>query len=180
MTILTVFDTETTGLWNNRSKNLDKQPWTVELFAEKVVLETGEVLKEFHSHFHPGVNMEAEAMKVTGLTNEFLSDKPFFSEKIEEIKEMFLDADMIGGQNLPFDLTMLSFDFRRCKQVFSYEGKRLYDTVEANEFRFGYRPKLIDLYESFFGERFSNAHEAKVDVNATTRIILELHKRGEI
>ena len=145
-----------------------------------LVLETGEPIAEFHSWFHPGVKMESEAMKVTGLTDEFLSDKPMFSEKIEEIEAMFSDADMIGGQNLTFDLTMLEFDFLRCKKVFDYSGKRLYDTVEANEFRFGYRPKLIDLYESFFDERFSNAHEAKVDVNATTRIILELYKRGEI
>jgi len=41
-------------------------------------------------------------------------------------------------------------------------------------------PKLSELYKHLFGEWFEGAHNAMVDVEATTRAFGELVKRGAI
>lgn len=175
-----VFDTETTGLWNNRLKRVERQPYIVEFYGETVDIDSEKVLDSFHSYFRPGVKMDAGAKKVTGLTDEFLLDKPSFKDKVEDILSLFDGVDYIVGQNIRFDTTMLEFEFARSGINFEIPKEKFVDTVEATEHIFGYRCKLSDLYEHFFGERFSGAHEASFDVKATTRIFLELLKREEI
>lgn len=180
MTIGIVWDTETTGLWNNRSKALNKQPWTVELYALKFIVETGEEIGSFGSWFKPGVKLEKEAAKVTGLTDEFLSDKPMFSEKIDEIDEFFSDGEWEIGQNLMFDIQMREFDYQRCGKTYDLSKKKLFDTVEATEYINGFRSNLTLLHELLFGEGFKGAHGAESDVRATKRVFMELYNKGDI
>lgn len=180
MTIAASFDWETTGLVINRLRTLDKQPWGVELYVERIEVETSNKLSEFQSHFRPGVKLEKEAAKVTGLTDEFLSDKPLFTDKIDEIEKQFYESDIWLGQNITFDIMITEFEFERAGRKLNKKGKRLIDTVEQTSYIFGYRPKLNDLYESIFGERFLDAHVASSDAIATTKIFLELYKRGDI
>lgn len=175
-----VLDKETTGLIVNRLRTIDLQPWTVEDFFLKIDIDTGEELGRYHSYYKPGVSMEKEAMKVTGLTDEFLSDKPLFNEKVKEISEFLDDCDYIIGQNIMFDLSVMSIDFERCGANFSYENKTIVDLLEATEYIQGFRMKLGDMYEHFFGERFANSHEAESDVLATARIFMHLRNLGEI
>lgn len=180
MTIGIVFDKETTGLIVNRKRKLDLQPWTVEDFALKVDIDTGEELATFHSHYKPGTRMEKGAQKVTGLTDEFLSTKPMFSEKIDEIEAFFDDSKYLIGQNIMFDINVMIIDFARCNREFKYKDKTIIDLVEATEYIQGFRMKLGDLYEYLFNERFSAAHTGEADVRATAKIYFELKKRGDI
>lgn len=180
MTIGIVFDKETTGLIVNRKRKLDLQPWTVEDFALKMDIDTGEELSTFHSYYKPGTRMEKGAQKVTGLTDEFLSTKPMFSEKIDEIEAFFDDSEYLIGQNIMFDINVMIIDFARCNREFKYKNKIIVDLVEATEYIQGFRMKLGDLYEYLFNERFSGSHEAEHDVRATAKIYLELKTRGDI
>lgn len=180
MTKAIIFDTETTGLIINRSRKLSLQPWTVELFALKIDEDSNEELETFHSYFEPKAIMTPDALKATGITDEFLKGKPQFSEHISTINDFFSDSTILVGQNLMFDINMLKFDFERCNEKFDISGKKLVDLLEATEYIKGFRMKLGDMYEHFFGERFSNAHEAEVDVRATARIYTELKRRQEI
>lgn len=175
-----VFDKETTGLIINRKRKLDLQPWTVEDFALKIDMDTGEELGTYHSHYKPGTRMEKQAEKVTGLTDEFLSTKPMFSEKIDEVESFFEDCEFLIGQNIMFDINVMMIDFERCNRTFFYEDKTIIDLVEATEYIQGFRMKLGDLYEYLFNERFAAAHTGEADVRATAKIYLELKKRGDI
>lgn len=175
-----VFDTETSGLVANTQRALRKQPWTVELYALRIDLETGETLGEFHSWFKPGVKMDEGAMKVTGLTEEFVATQPTFISKAEEILSFMEDTDAYCGHNLFFDLSMLTFDFKRANLEWPYEKKRLIDTVAENEWRFGFRPNLQLLHETFFQVGFDGAHGAKADVEATARCLMHMVKEGDI
>lgn len=175
-----VFDKETTGLILNRRRVLNLQPWTVEDFALKLDIDTGEELGTFHSYYKPGTRMEKGAEKVTGLTDEFLSDKPMFSEKIDEIASFFEDSETLIGQNIMFDINVMIIDFARCNREFDYKNKTIVDLVEATEYIQGFRMKLGDLYEYLFNERFKDAHTGEADVRATAKIYMELRKRGEI
>lgn len=181
MTLANSFDFETTGLVVNRLRSLDKQPWAVELYIEQIDVENAKKVKEFQSHFRPGVKLEKEAAKVTGLTDEFLSNKPLFSAKIDEIEQIFVkEGDILLGQNIMFDLTIMAFEFKRCGRVLDLSGKRLIDTVEQTSYIFGYRAKLGDMYEHFFNRRFLDSHTASADAIATTEIFLHLVKQGDI
>lgn len=79
-----VFDTETTGL---SPKNGDRM---VEIGCVELVdmRETGRTL---HMYFNPERDMPAEAERVHGLSEKFLSDKPLFAEKAEEMLAFFGD-----------------------------------------------------------------------------------------
>lgn len=175
-----IFDTETSGLWVSTQRALNKQPWTVELYAKRIETDTGEMLGDYHSWFKIGVPMDADAMKVTGLTEEFLLDKPTFVSQAEEIHAFMQDCDALCGHNLLFDLIMLSFDFRRANIDWDYSDKRLIDTVSENEWRFGFRPNLTLLHETFMGEGFDGAHGAKSDVEATERCLMHMVRIGDL
>ena len=175
-----IFDKETTGLVVNRLRTIDKQPWTVEDFFLKIDLDTREELGTYHSYYKPGVRMEKEAEKVTGLTDEFLADKPMYEEKVHEVKAFFDTSKVIVGQNVMFDITVMGIDFERCGLKFEYQDKIIIDLLEATEFIKGHRMKLGDMYEHFFKERFSGSHEAEADVRATARIYLQLLEMGYV
>ena len=76
-----VFDTETTGL-NPVGGDRMVEIGCVEMFNR---VETG---RHFHAYFNPDRDMPFEAEAVHGLTNLFLSDKPRFAERAEELLEL--------------------------------------------------------------------------------------------
>lgn len=180
MALVNSFDFETTGLVVNRLRTLDKQPWAVELYMEHIDTNTLTKVKDFQSHFKPGAKMDKDAARVTGLTDEYLLDKPLFAEKIDEIDLMVKEAEYMAGQNVMFDLTIMEFEYRRCGRELDLTGKRIIDTIEQTSYIFGYRPKLGDLYEHFFGRRFVDSHTASADAVATSEIVIELIKRGDL
>ena len=84
-----VLDTETTGL------NPDRGDRIVEIGAIELInhLPTG---KTFHSYLNPMIQSEMpeESFKVHGLSTDFLSNKPLFSE----IAENFVNFHSTCGQ----------------------------------------------------------------------------------
>ena len=72
-----VLDTETTGLDPLRGDRL-VEIGCVEIFNR---MPTGQA---FHRYFNPEREMSAEAFAVHGLSTEFLADKPFFAEEVDE------------------------------------------------------------------------------------------------
>ena len=80
-----VFDTETTGL-NPLGGDRMVEIGCVEIFNR---VETG---RHFHAYFNPGRDMPLEAEAVHGLSTVFLSDKPFFEERAEELLDFLGDA----------------------------------------------------------------------------------------
>ena|SRR5215217_2585955 len=180
MAIVNCFDFETTGLIINRLRPVEKQPWATELYMEHLDTNSMEVVKRFESYFKPGAKIEAGAAKVTGITDEFLADKPLFGTKIDEIQAMVDGCEYMAGQNVMFDISILIFEFRRCGRELDLSNKRLIDTIEQTSYLMGYRPKLGDLYEHFFNRRFADSHKASADAVATTEILVELFKRGDL
>ena len=68
-----VLDTETTGLRTEDGHRVI-EVGCVEMVDRKL---TG---KEFHYYINPEREIEAEAQKVHGLSNDFLQDKPLFND----------------------------------------------------------------------------------------------------
>ena len=95
-----VLDTETTGL-SAESGDRIIELGCVELVARKL---TGNNL---HFYFNPERDSHEDALKVHGISNEFLRDKPKFAELVDEILA-YVDGAEVIIHNAPFDLSFLN------------------------------------------------------------------------
>lgn len=105
MSRLIVLDTETTGLSAVDGDRI-VELGCVELVNRKL---TGNNL---HLYFNPERDSHEEALRVHGLTTEFLSDKPKFAEKAQDILAYLQDAELII-HNAPFDVGFMNKEFER-------------------------------------------------------------------
>ena len=95
-----VLDTETTGLSAETGDRIIELG-CVELFARKL---TGNNL---HFYFNPGRDSHEDALRVHGISNEFLRDKPKFAELADEILAYLEGAEVII-HNAAFDVGFLN------------------------------------------------------------------------
>ncbi|GLI20780.1 DNA polymerase-3 subunit epsilon [Xanthobacter flavus] len=100
-----VLDTETTGLEAYGGDRL------VEIGCVEMVnrILTGNV---FHVYINPQRDMPQEAFNVHGLSAEFLSDKPIFSQVADEFLE-FIQEDTLVIHNAAFDIGFLNAELER-------------------------------------------------------------------
>ena len=100
-----VFDTETTGL---SAENGDRilEIGCVELLHRKL---TG---RRLHLYINPERESEEGALRVHGLTTEFLSDKPKFAEVADQILDFMRDAEIII-HNAAFDVGFINKELER-------------------------------------------------------------------
>ena len=103
-----VLDTETTGLSAADGDRLIELG-CVELVNRKL---TGNNL---HLYFNAGRDSHPDALRVHGITTEFLKDKPRFEEKIDEIWAYLQGAELII-HNAPFDLGFLNNELKLARR----------------------------------------------------------------
>ncbi|MDA8453459.1 DNA polymerase III subunit epsilon [Acidovorax sp. GBBC 3334] len=95
-----VLDTETTGLSAEGGDRIIELG-CVELLNRKL---TGNNL---HLYFNPGRDSHEDALKVHGISNDFLKDKPKFSEMADDILQYLQGAEIII-HNAAFDVGFLN------------------------------------------------------------------------
>jgi DNA polymerase-3 subunit epsilon len=132
-------DTETTGFNANLAQNPDRmvEIGCVELVNRKL---TGNNL---HFYLNPERDSEEGALRVHGLTTEFLSDKPKFGSIARELLDFVADAEIII-HNAPFDISFLDAELARAgHQPFkTYVGSVTDTLVMAKEMFPGKRNSL--------------------------------------
>ncbi|MFC6841304.1 DNA polymerase III subunit epsilon [Xanthomonas theicola] len=100
-----ILDTETTGLeWKKGNR-------IVEIGAVEL-LERRPSGRNFHHYLRPDCDFEPGAQEVTGLTLEFLADKPQFHEVVDEFLG-FIDGAELIIHNASFDLGFLDYELSR-------------------------------------------------------------------
>lgn len=97
-----VLDTETTGL-NPKQGHRMIEIGCVELIDRQL---TGQ---QRHYYFNPDREVPAEAIKVHGITNEFLLDKPRFYELVDDILQFVTGAELVI-HNAAFDIGFLNHE----------------------------------------------------------------------
>ena len=102
-----VLDTETTGMNFNGAPHIGHN--IIEIGAVEVINRrlTG---RTFHVYIKPPREVEEEAIKVHGITNEFLQDKPTFAEIADEFVAFIKGAELII-HNAPFDVGFMDHEF---------------------------------------------------------------------
>ena len=122
MTRQIVLDTETTGL-SAESGDRIIEIGCVELLNRKL---TGNNL---HFYINPERDSHEDALKVHGISNEFLRDKPKFAEVAEEILRYLEGAEIII-HNAAFDIGFLDKELERLgKPVFTSFVSEVTDTL---------------------------------------------------
>jgi DNA polymerase-3 subunit epsilon len=131
-----VLDTETTGLSAEGGDRIIELG-CVELFARKL---TGNNL---HFYFNPERDSHEDALKVHGISNEFLRDKPKFGQLTDEILDYLSDAELII-HNAAFDIGFLNKELERVgkKPLKAYVSGVIDTLVMAKEMFPGKRNSL--------------------------------------
>jgi DNA polymerase-3 subunit epsilon len=144
-----ILDTETTGL-NPKSGDRIIEIGCVEMVNRRL---TG---NNFHYYINPERDSDPGALAVHGLTTEFLSDKPKFSDIVDPLCDFVRDAEIII-HNAPFDVGFLDAEFERLgKSNFTAHVRQVTDTLaQAKELFPGKRNSLDALCERY---QVSNAH----------------------
>lgn len=103
-----VLDTETTGLETSQGHRII-EIGCVELVNRKL---TGQ---HYHQYINPQRDIDAGAMEVHGITNEFVADKPTF-EQIANDFLAYVDGAELIIHNAPFDVGFIDYEFGLLKR----------------------------------------------------------------
>ena len=104
MTRQIILDTETTGLEPKEGHRLI-EIGCVEMINRRL---TG---NNFHYYLQPDREIDAEAMQVHGITNEYLVGKPRFPESAPALLDYLNGAELII-HNAPFDIGFINHELR--------------------------------------------------------------------
>lgn len=162
-----VFDTETTGL-NAASGDRLVEIGCVELVNR---VETG---RTFHAYFNPERSMPPEAQAVHGLSEAFLSDKPLFGDRVEDLLD-FLDDSPLVAHNAAFDFAFLNHELSRINRP-DIAPARMIDTLMLSRTKFPGAKHSLDALCTRFGIDRSHRikHGALLDAQLLAQVYVEL------
>ncbi len=162
-----ILDTETTGFDPEDGHRV------IEIGCVELVnhLPTGRV---FHAYLNPQREVPADAVRVHGLTTEFLKDKPLFTEKVGEFLDFIQDSKLVI-HNAEFDMKFLNAELKGAgfKQM---PMSRSFDTVMLAREKFPGQPANLDALCRRFKIDNTNRklHGALLDAGLLAEVYLEL------
>jgi DNA polymerase-3 subunit epsilon len=161
-----VLDTETTGLEPAQGHRII-EIGCVELVERRL---TG---NNFHVYLQPDREIDAAAIEVHGITNEFLVDKPRFQDVAGEFADYLRDAEVII-HNAPFDVGFIDAEFARLPQGLRMNALcHVTDTlVMARELHPGQRNSLDALCGRY---DIDNAHRTKHGALLDSEILADVY-----
>jgi DNA polymerase-3 subunit epsilon len=162
-----VFDTETTGLDPAGGDRI------VEIGCIEM-LNRAETGRHFHAYFNPERAMPPGAEAIHGLNDIFLSDKPRFSEKAEDLLELIGDSPLVA-HNASFDFGFLNHELGLCgRDVICLS--RMVDTLALARTKHPGAKHSLDALCTRFGVDRSQRtkHGALLDAQLLAQVYIEL------
>jgi len=140
-----------------------------------VELNRKEVGSHFHRYINPLKTLTEENIKIHGITNEFLEDKPLFEEVAEEFISFIQDSSIIA-HNANFDVGFLNHELEKLSKA-QIDKERVVDTVVIARNRFpGQQVNLDALVKKLKVNTLVDRefHGALKDAKILTDVYLEL------
>ena len=162
-----ILDTETTGL------SVEEGDRIIEVACIEL-LDRARKGRSFQRYVNPERDVPDGALKVHGITNEMLRQKPFFADIANDFLA-FIGTDPLVIHNAPFDLGFLNAELRRCgKPAIRREG--VVDTLEMARRKFpGARNSLDRLAERYRIDTSARTlHGGLIDAEILLEVYLEL------
>ncbi|MDW4244767.1 3'-5' exonuclease [Staphylococcus saprophyticus] len=162
-----VLDFETTGL--------DYKEDEIIQFGV-VEYQEGKVIDEYSKYFKPNKPVGKTVMRKTGITNDFLEDKPKISkEDLEELKKL-LEEKTIVAHNAPFDLKYLLKNLHDFN--INHKKFRVFDTLTHSRRLIKETPNhKLETLKNYFDLDDGLSHNALNDCRATGNLALLLINR---
>jgi DNA polymerase-3 subunit epsilon len=162
-----VLDTETTGLDPFQGDRV-VEIGCVELLNR---IPSGQT---FHRYFNPERDMPAEAFAVHGLSADFLKDKPFFAEAVDDLMAFIGDAPLVA-HNASFDFGFINAELERAGRA-ALARERMVDTLMlARRKHPGASNRLDDLCARYGIDNTRRVkHGALLDAEILAEVYLEL------
>lgn len=165
-----VLDTETTGL-DPASGHRITEIGCLELINRKL---TG---RKFQSYLNPERELDRGAAEISGLTFEFLKDKPKFIDVVDEFIEFIGNSELII-HNAPFDIGFLNAELNRMKHNFYplEQQVAVFDTlVLARKMHPGQKNNLDALCKRYgIDNSHRTYHGALLDAEILSRVYLQM------
>ena len=162
-----ILDIETSGLDFNEGHRI------IEIGC--VELNRKEVGSHFHRYINPLKTLTEENIKIHGITNEFLEDKPLFEDVAEEFLSFIQDSSIIA-HNANFDVGFLNHELEKLSKP-QIDKDRVVDTVVIARNRFpGQQVNLDALVKKLKVNTLVDRefHGALKDAKILTDVYLEL------
>jgi len=163
-----VFDTETTGLSPAEGDRI------TEIGCVEVIdfVPTG---REYHTYVNPKRAIPEKVTEITGLTEDFLADKPEFADIVDDFMAFVGDARMVA-HNAAFDQGFVNAELVNHARP-AIEAERFHCTlIQARERYPGVRNSLDSLCDRFGISLDSrDKHGALVDARLLAKVYLELN-----
>jgi len=162
-----VFDTETTGL---EPRNGDRvvEIGMIELFNH---IPTG---RTFHRYVNPERPMPAEALRIHGLDDAVLADKPLFASIVADLIDFVGESTLIA-HNSDFDMAFLNAELGRAGHS-GVPDERVIDTLMLARRRHPAGPNSLDAlcgrYQIDTSRR--TFHGALLDAELLSEVYIEL------
>ncbi|MDQ1095477.1 MULTISPECIES: DNA polymerase III subunit alpha [Chryseobacterium] len=188
-----VFDTETTGLPKNFNAPLsDSENWPrMVQIAWQLHDDDGKLIEnQDYIIKTEGYDIPFNAARIHGITTKIANDEGRdLQEVLEEFSKVLDKVRIVSGHNVEFDYNIVGAEFFRKNMKDNLQEKPKADTmILGTDFcqlgggrggRFK-PPKLEELYEKLYGNKFDEAHNAAADVNATAQVFFEMMRVGII
>ena len=84
--------------------------------------------KTWQTYINPKRNIPQEAFEIHGLTEEFLENKPFFKDTIDEFLNFIQDSDLII-HNAKFDMKFINYELE-ANSLNSISNNKVIDTID--------------------------------------------------
>tara|TARA_Y100000996_G_scaffold400023_1_gene369606 strand:+ start:1102 stop:1782 length:681 start_codon:yes stop_codon:yes gene_type:complete len=146
-----------------------------------IELNKKEVGKNYHQYVNPLKTLTEENIKIHGITNNFLEDKPVFDEIADEFLEFIKDSPIIA-HNAKFDIGFLNFELDKISKS-TISKDRVVDTIAIARQRFpGQQVNLDALVKKLKINSLINReqHGALKDAKILTDVYLELQGINQI
>ena len=162
-----VLDTETTGIDPAQGHRI------IEIGALEIVNQTP-TGAQLHLYINPEREVEAGALEVHGLSNEFLEDKPLFADIVDEFLEFIGESSMVI-HNAPFDMGFINSELKRLGRE-ELPMSRATDTLTMARRKFpGAQANLNALCRRFdIDNSHRDLHGALVDADLLASVYIEL------
>lgn len=163
-----VFDTETTGFY---AKGDDR---ITEIGCIEIIdfLPTG---RSFHAYCNPQREVPKKVVQITGLTTEFLRDKPLFKHVAQDFLDFIGDSSLIA-HNADFDRGFINAELDRAGFTMVPQA-RFIDTLRMARAQFPGSPATLDALCKRFDISLSarDKHGAIIDSELLAAVYLELN-----
>ncbi|MCU0576577.1 MAG: 3'-5' exonuclease [Desulfobacterota bacterium] len=157
---LAFFDLETTGIDIARDR-------IVEISIFKLAADGSQKIR---THLvNPTVPIPEKAIRIHGITDEMVRDKPAFKELAGDLATFLSNCDLGGYNIIKFDVPLLAEEFLRAGVDFDMRSRRIIDV--QNIFHKMEPRTLKAAYKFYCQQELKDAHSAEADAKATMDVL---------